>query len=173
MVTGIDREHGETRSRHQLDVGRRLEVVGIRPPRVRPTCFDHRPGGGVHDLVGRPFGSFEFADGLLGEHDLETASPQGTEVRRTGNPETISETEGVGQTQRLRAGRLTDFSCRHGVLVVEISAAGLGTRFDRPPLAGKSLDQAWRFEIDRQESPALALAAHHQHSTVRPYDGPR
>jgi hypothetical protein len=98
MITGIDGEHREPGRRHPLDIRRSLEVIGIGAPGLLPPLFDHRPRGGVDDLIRGAFGAFELADRLLGEHDPEPAISQCPQVGRPGDAEAVAEAERVGET---------------------------------------------------------------------------
>ncbi|MDQ5850529.1 MAG: hypothetical protein M3380_00355, partial [Chloroflexota bacterium] len=64
MLAGIDREEGESGGQARVDVGRGLEMVGVRPKAALPAFRDDTPERVVHHLLRRAPGPPHLADRL-------------------------------------------------------------------------------------------------------------
>ncbi len=64
----VDGEERVTGGGETVDVGRRLQVVGVRAHRALPAAFEGAPGGVGQHLLGRAPGAGQLAHGLLGEN---------------------------------------------------------------------------------------------------------
>jgi hypothetical protein len=92
VVARVNRVKGEAGRRAPVNVGRRLQVIGVgaqceaslRGPFV-PAFLEDTPGGVVHDLVRAAACSSHLADGLLGEdhRQARVAGPLPDHLRRS------------------------------------------------------------------------------------------
>ena len=65
MITGVDGEEGKTRRQAAIDVGRGLEVIGVRADAFAPAFLEDSPRGIVHHVIRGAAGAGHFADRLL------------------------------------------------------------------------------------------------------------
>ena len=104
VLAGVDGEEGEAGGRACVDIGGRLQVIGVRAHASLPAFLESAPGGVIHHLLRGAAGARHLADGLLGEDRRDVAADRshGLHVARRRQPQPVAHPRGGAQAERMR-----------------------------------------------------------------------
>ncbi len=115
VIRGIDGEEDKPGVGGGVDVGGRLEMVGVRAPGLVITRTGQRGRGGGHDLRGCAAGACHLTDRLLCEDasDAPALILKSGQVAGRGAAEAVAETKAGGNAQWPGAGGVIDDGAGH------------------------------------------------------------
>jgi hypothetical protein len=116
VCAGVDGEEGESCGCAAVDIGRRLEMIGVCAHALAPAFLEDAPGGGIHHLLGRAAGALQFTDRLLCEdHSYAAHRPRRAHMARRRQPQPVAATRRRGQPEWLRPQPRQTCAQRHRV----------------------------------------------------------
>src|SRR5262245_31490098 len=116
MFAGIDGVKSESGGGAGIDVGGVLQMIGVRAEAVAPAFLKHSPRRVVHHLLRSTACSRVLADRLLRQYRRHRRTPDGANVPRRGQTQTVAAAGGFFQPERTRDKKRKDRTERSGVL---------------------------------------------------------
>src|SRR5688572_12360701 len=116
MFAGIDCIKSEAGGGAGIDVGGVFQMIGVRAEAVAPAFLKHSPRRIVHHLLRSAASPGVLAYRLLRQDGRHRRAPDGANVPRRGETQTVAASSRFFQTERTRDEKRKDLAERRGVL---------------------------------------------------------